>query len=199
MIQVQIASEVTAVGVQGLRWVLIDAAEASAATVASPTLPAVTRVDAPVAKLANSGLAAAQLESPLAAPQSAASLLAEPAPVAVRSCPAPWSGLKLGLLKAGVAGIGLALALWLAGARFGPARVSWLTASSATTTAAPPAPAPAPAPAPSVSPALATAPQALPSTLAAVLPAVVAPWVAVPAPVEPGTAPRPETREAPPP
>ena len=193
MIQVQIASEVTAVGVQGLRWVLIDAAEASAATVASPTVPAVTRVDAPVAKLANSGLAAAQLESPLAAPQSAASLLAEPAPVAVRSCPAPCSGLKLGLLKAGVAGIGLALALWLAGARFGPARVSWLTASSATTTAAPPAPAPA------VSPALATAPQALPPTLAAVLPAVVAPWVAVPAPVEPGTAPRPETREAPPP
>ena len=195
MIQVQIASEVTAVGVQGLRWVLIDAAEASAATVASPTVPAVTRVDAPVAKLANSGLAAAQLESPLAAPQSAAFLLAEPAPVAVRSCPAPWSGLKLGLLKAGVAGIGLALALWLAGARFGPARVSWLTASSATTTAAPPAPAPAPA----VSPALATAPQALPPTPAAVLPAVVAPWVAVPAPVEPGTAPRPETREAPPP
>ena len=197
MIQVQIASEVTAVGVQGLRWVLIDAAEASAATVASPTVPAVTRVDAPVAKLANSGLAAAQLESPLAAPQSAASLLAEPAPVAVRSCPAPWSGLKLGLLKAGVAGIGLALALWLAGARFGPARVSWLTASSATTTAAPPAPAPAPAPA--VSPALATAPQAWPPTPAVVLPAVVAPWVAVPAPVEPGTAPRPETREAPPP
>lgn len=93
MIHVQIASQLTADGVHGARWVLLEAAPVSterepAAAAVSPTGPAEPEPD-------------------------------RPAPPAT-SADAVVDGLRLRLLKALVVALGLGAALWTAAVQIGP-------------------------------------------------------------------------------
>lgn len=101
MIQVQIASQLTSTGVDGVRWVLVEGA--SAVDTAAP---------APAALLvASQGVA----------PRSGAARRTPPA-------------LSLALVKLLVVGLGVGLAIWVAQATLGPARLPWWTPAGAATT-----------------------------------------------------------------
>jgi hypothetical protein len=102
MIQVQIASQITATGVDGIRWVLVEPPDGPQASVAAaPSTP-------------SDGLAAAALPPATGAVDTAA------ASVHART------GLTLTLLKLLVLGLGVGLAMLMAQASFGPAAVRWL-------------------------------------------------------------------------
>lgn len=112
MIQVQIASHIHALGVDQVRWVLIEptesaspaiaAAETSAPAAACSQTPAQT----PAQSLAQTPAAASATASAAAAP----------------GLPARGAGWALYLLKGLLMLVGLLLALWLAEAEFGPPR-----------------------------------------------------------------------------
>jgi len=107
MIQVQIASQLTATGVDGVRWVLVDPGEPGSTSTPPPE----------AAAAAGPAAAGASDEAPQGAP-----------------------GRSLPLLKLMVVGLGIVLALWLAQALHGPARLpAWFPAE-------PPVPARGPVP-----------------------------------------------------
>lgn len=110
MIHVQIASQLTAQGVSGVRWVLVEPVD--------PTAPAA----APAALLA----------------EPAGASLAEPAAQPVGSATA--GALRLGALKLLVIGLGLGAALWTARVQVGPPGGAAGPAPTAAPTAAPAAP-----------------------------------------------------------
>ncbi len=148
MIQVQIASQITPLGVQGIRWVLVDPTDSCNATVPTP-VDMLTAAVAPVE------------------------------PSAERSL------LSMGVLKLGVTGMGLGLALWTAQAWLGAPTAPGLgpTAGQRATERAavlPPVPA-APAPAPTLPAATQPAPTLPPdraAPAATVEPAASAPAAA---------------------
>lgn len=148
MIHVQIASELTPVGVEGVRWVLLESTDTLAPPgrgidpVPAPVpAPVPEPLPEPVAAPAAAPLdctAAAQIEGPGSAhpawpagptadgspqrPPSAPSLAAGTTPHAAR---AERSRLALGGLKLAVVGIGLMAALAWAQGRWGPPGVRW--------------------------------------------------------------------------
>ena len=92
MIQVQIASQLTTHGVDGIRWVLVEGADAARL----PAAPAVALLAA----------------EPSAAGEGGAAQR-------------PPRALSLALLKLLVMGVGMGVALWVAQASLGPARLPW--------------------------------------------------------------------------
>ena len=124
MIQVQIASQITPLGVQGIRWVLVDPTDAGGAA-DPPTADALTAGALPIEPSAEGNL---------------------------------WS---MGVLKLGVTGLGLGLALWTAqawlGAPTAPGLAPTADQRAADRAAVPPpilaVPTPAPTPAPTLPPA----------------------------------------------
>lgn len=96
MIQVQIASQLTRHGVDGIRWVLVEAADNTHLTAAPPA--------AVLAGLPSTGAAAAAVASTAHRPPRA---------------------LSLALLKLLVTGLGVGAALWMAQATFGPPHLPW--------------------------------------------------------------------------
>ena len=148
MIQVQIASQITPLGVEGIRWVLVDPTDAGGAA-DPPAADALAAADLPIEPSAEGNL---------------------------------WSK---GVLKLGVTGLGLGLALWTAQAWLGAPTAPGLAPSAsqraADRAAVPPpilaAPTPVPTPVPTLVP---TPPPTLPSTASPASPPP--PDWAVPAP-----------------
>ena len=153
MIQVQIASQITLLGAEGIRWVLVDPTDAAGAS-GQPVADALT------------------------AAAAAAVLPVEPSAVG--------SLLSMGMLKLGVTGLGLGLALWTAqawlGAPTAPGLAPTADQRAADRAAAPPptlaAPTQLPPPTPAASPVTtpppdwaAPAPPAAPAEPAASAPA----------------------------
>jgi hypothetical protein len=91
MIQVQIASQLTTHGVDGIRWVLVEGAD-----VAFPPAAPASVMQAAVSSAAASG-----------------------------GAQRPSRALTLALLKLLVMGVGVGLALWVAQATLGSARLPW--------------------------------------------------------------------------
>lgn len=128
MIQVQIASQITPLGVEGIRWVLVDPTDAGGAA-DPPAADALAAADLPIEPSAEGNL---------------------------------WSK---GVLKLGVTGLGLGLALWTAQAWLGAPTAPGLAPSAsqraADRTAVPPpilaVPTPVPTPAPTLPPAASSA------------------------------------------
>lgn len=128
MIQVQIASQITPLGVEGIRWVLVDPTDAGGAA-----------------------------DPPFAHALAATALPIEPS--------AEGNLWSKGVLKLGVTGLGLGLALWTAQAWLGAPTAPGLAASAsqraADRAAVPPpilaVPAPVPTPAPTPAPTLPSA------------------------------------------
>ena len=124
MIQVQIASQITPLGVEGIRWVLVDPTDAGGAT-DPPAADALTAAALPIEPSAEGNL---------------------------------WS---MGVLKLGLTGLGLGLALWTAQAWLGAPTAPGLAptpdqrAADRAAVRAPilAAPTPAPTPAPTLPPA----------------------------------------------
>ena len=150
MIQVQIASQLTASGVDGIRWVLVEVPDSPAAV---PTVPAAL---------------------PAAGPGPVAAGVAAAAVAEVQARPA----VPLALLKLAVLGLSAGLALWFAQAWFGPVTASaWSAAQPAQPSQrATPPPAARPMPAapsadaqqmPAAPPLPASAPVAAPLLIAA--------------------------------
>lgn len=106
MIHVQIASDVTADGVRGVRWVLLEAAESQRLEAEAAAVPGVT--------------------APATAPTAAPTAAQKAAPAAIDPLPAAASGdsvadsLRLRALKALVVALGLGAALWTAAVQIGP-------------------------------------------------------------------------------
>ena len=104
MIQVQIASQITAQGLCGVRWVLVEAVELVEAVAGAPPQPL--------------GLAGQ--------PETAAAAVAGPPRTAATPALAPSvttpmaDSLRLTLLKALVVALGLGAALWTAAVQVGP-------------------------------------------------------------------------------
>lgn len=203
MIQVQIASQITADGLAGVRWVLIDTPD-TAPTAAAAALPPSRQPGLEQPEPADAAATAPTVPAELAAP----------AP----SAPAPWPGVPpvaapaaphhhavaanewaLTGLKLLVVGLGLGVGLWTAQHQFGPAAAQWRQAEPATL-------APVPVPPPVAAPALpepasvqpTRAPAADPLPNAPGLPAQApAPWPAASSALMPTQAPGPTPQAAP--
>ena len=163
MIHIQIARDITTVGVAGVRWVLVEASEDDppAAPAPSAVRPTASPAAPPTAPPA----------APPAAPPTAPQALA-----AAR--PARSGQRRIGLWQLAITGLGLLAALGLAQRQWGLPRLPWLGAPAVSL--------------PTVPPPVPVAPAAAPPTDAArASPAPAAPeaWPPADPPVSDGTGP----------
>lgn len=142
MIQIQIASHITPLGVEGIRWVLVEPTESCSAT-GQPPAEVLTAALAPVEPSAEGNL------------------------------------LSMGVLKLGLTGLGLGLALWTAQAWLGAPPVPWLAPTADPRAAVLPLIGAVPTPTPpAATPPAATPPPDWPAPAAPAEPATSAPAAA---------------------